>query len=225
LRLLVTADWQASLKNLDRCEVVVDQILSILSKYPGTYVLHLGDIKDSPRPEQHVTNFLVHAVARIHQSSKGFLFVRGNHDNAAQADGSPSFSPLIDLLNVSCVASDDWNGYQLAPNCDLWMVPYFRDSERQKNAFQDALVARMVSKSKHHILAFHNEIAGCDVSFSRKGTGLSLDDIGAKYYDLCLGGHIHKPQHIKPNLYYVGSPFAVDWSEANYEHRFMMVEV
>jgi DNA repair exonuclease SbcCD nuclease subunit len=227
-RLLITADWQASVDNLHRCQQIVDQIMEVLN--PQTGFLHLGDIKDSPNPvDQRVTNFLIKAFTEIRKRAAFTLYVRGNHDSIHVQDGCPSCAPLIEALGFDVVADVRWEGY-VTPVFGIWMVPYFRNPELQSKMFQEALdnqrhVSQGHDRPRSSILAFHNEVAGCEVTAYRKSdAGYTPNDIGAQYYDLCVGGHIHKPQMVKPNIHFVGSPFCVDWGEANQSKRFLLVE-
>lgn len=237
MKILVTADWQACLGNLDRLEVAVRQILTHLDG--GTHLLHLGDVKEHFNPvDQRVTNFLVDAFTRIRKKAAGVHVVRGNHDSITTADDSPSCMPLFRALRVDTIADAEWRMISLmeedtSDKADvlvgrLWMVPYFRDVDRQKKAFGEAhrlMKARKQVARVPDILAFHNEVSGCSLSngFSRgSSAGISLADIGARDYDVCLGGHIHKPQQIE-NVHYVGPPFPMDWSEANQSKRLMLL--
>lgn len=235
MTILFTSDWHCSVINLDRCQRLVDQILSLSNK--DTYIVLCGDIKHHLNPvDVRVINFLVHSITEIREHSAGFLFVRGNHDSITTQDGVPSCVPLIEALEADYIADKNWTVAEIfqADTSDrrdvlrarIWMVPYFREATRQKKAFQDALRhARPKKKDVADILAFHNEVAGCEVSPYRKGQGLTLEDIGAKHYDVCVSGHIHKAQFIKPNLHYVGSPFPMDWGEVNFQHRLLRIEI
>lgn len=227
MKMLFTADWHCCLKNLDRCEIVADQVVSILKAHPRTYFFHLGDIMGDRGPanpvDQRITNFLIRTFGRIQEVCPGFFFCRGNHDPIAVQDGSPSCAPLISALGASHVADDGWAYVELESGVQVMMVPYFRDLQRQKAAFKAA--ASAVNPRMRSILTFHAEVTGCMLNASKEGTGVTFEELGASSYDLCIGGHIHRPQKLGTNIYYVGSPFPCDWSEANSQKRFMLVEV
>ncbi len=236
MKILATGDWQVSLGNLDRCEVVLSQVLSILRKAP-THFVFLGDIKDAFNPvDQRVTNFIIDAFRSIRAEAKSFSFVRGNHDNINTSDDSPSCTPIVNLITGYlsnsklqwAIADARWTHIHLEDKVRLYLVPFFRDPLRQKNAFKDAWNYRTkmpAATGMKHILCFHNEVLGCVISPTRKGSAYSLAEIGAVDYDLCIGGHIHTPQFIKPNVYFVGSPFPMDWSEVNIERRLLLIEI
>lgn len=228
MNILFSGDWHCSLSDLDRCQIVVNQVIEILVRQkPPRYFVHLGDIKTQFNPvDQRVSNFIVKSLLRIRENCEGMYFVRGNHDSIATQDDVPSCVPLLEAAKVDVVADGEWQSSILGDgDVGLWLVPYFRDPQRQREEM--AAARRDAAHFKGtRILAFHNEVEGCEVSAYRKGTGLTVNHLGAhNVFDLCVGGHIHKPQHIKPNVYYCGSPFAVDWSEINITHRFLVLEI
>jgi DNA repair exonuclease SbcCD nuclease subunit len=227
LKLLVTSDWQCALGNLDRCEIMFLQIMRIMLEREVPVLLHCGDIKDALNPvDTRVTNFLVYATREIrNRCNANFLFLRGNHDSITAQDDVPSCLPQLKAAGAD-VADEDFKVTGFPYHINLWRVPYFRDPERQRKAFK---VAEEDARSRPSIkiLAFHNELAGCKRSAYSKGKGLTLEDIGAKYYDLCIGGHIHAQQQVSklPNVWYVGSPFCCDWGEVNQSKGFLLIDV
>jgi DNA repair exonuclease SbcCD nuclease subunit len=229
VRLVCSADWQCSVTNLQQCLQTLNQICEILDDSPSPkFFIHAGDVKEVTNPvDQRVTNFIVEAFARINNHCDGVAFVTGNHDYINTQDGVPSCAPVVEASGARWVASDDWYHYPISKNpppVHLFLVPFMRDSERQKQALEAAAFsAKSVFGKK--ILVFHNTIDGCLLNNSFKGVGIAKKDLFAEEYDLCIGGHIHKPQFIKPNIHYVGSPFAMDWSECNIQHRILVVDL
>jgi len=60
------------------------------------------------------------------------------------------------------------------------------------------------------LLLGHFQVVGCSLNSGTAVTG--IDAAMVRKYDLCLLGHVHKPQHIG-NAYYVGSPFQQNFGE------------
>ena len=240
-RLLVTGDWHLCMRNFSSCETVVDQTVRLLKRHAPCHFLHLGDIVGDRGPSNpqdvRCTNALIEFVAEIKKVSESFVFIRGNHDMIAGPDGVPSCCPLLRQCGVDHIADDGFLCHRLLEETSsdvadtlrarIWAVPYFRDPIRQRKEFADALrlrKSRGLPKSVD-ILAFHNEIKGCERNAASKGEGLTLDDIGAAEYDLCLGGHIHRPQFMIPNVHFVGSPMSSDWGDVNTCKRFLLIEI
>lgn len=226
MKLFYTGDWQAQLSNLDECEIVVQQILDWAkdNRKQKRHVFHLGDVKEKFNPiDVRVANFIVDAFRRIAEAVDGLHFVRGNHDPITTQDGVPSCVPLIERYCMT-LADQSVGHVDLSP-VHVWMVPFFRGPDTQLEAFASALEDRLrFPRGTKHVLAFHNTITGCKQSAHSTGTGLSLEDIAADKYDVCVGGHVHLAQKIPPNVWYVGSPFSCDWGEANYSHGFLEIE-
>jgi hypothetical protein len=227
LRIVFSGDWQCAVTNLAQCGQTVDQIRALLRAAPAPrYFIHTGDAKESNNPvDQRVTNFLLDAFKAITKDCDGIGFVRGNHDYISTQDDVPSCIPVIRAAGADTLADTGPEAMLLSKAVAVVLVPYFRDPERQKEAFRQAL-GLVSPNARHKILVFHNEIAGCMLSNYVKGTSsLTPADIFADQYDACISGHIHKQQRLKPNIRYVGSPFAMDWGEANYDHRILMADI
>ena len=227
--LLFTSDWHLCLRNLENCRKVATQLTEVLEglKRPR-HLIHCGDIVGDRGPanpmDVRCSNWLIVTIPALRKRCDGFLFVRGNHDNIALADGSPSCVPLLRQLGVTC-ADDQPLNMKLGVNLHLYAVPYFRDMPMQRMAFKECVdrfpAYETPGNGAKRILVFHNEVRG-----STNGNGgVTLDEIGARHYDLCVGGHVHRPQFIAPNVYVVGSPFPTDWNCANAAHRHLLIEV
>src|SRR5205085_5284174 len=66
---------------------------------------------------------------------------------------------------------------------------------------------------------------GCERTAYTKGEGITLDDIGASDYHLCVSGHIHRPQRLAKNVFYAGSPFCCDWGEVNETKSLLVADI
>lgn len=229
MTILFSGDWHLCMRNLEAVKNTVEQVIDVLlkSKPPRSFV-HLGDLFGDRGPanpvDQRVVNYTIEAVKRVRDYCDNFMFIRGNHDQIATPDDVPSCVPLLESLGVM-TANTDWKLAALGP-ARIFMVPYFRDPDRQRKAFMDARWWKKLNKTRSvSILAFHNEVKGCQRNAHSKGEGLTLEDIGADEFDLCVAGHIHRPQFMKPNVHFVGSPFCADWGDANDAKRFLKVEI
>src|SRR5205085_184999 len=119
----------------------------------------------------------------------------------------------------------DWVQARISQRVYLWMVPYFRNANRQIQAFQEARASAQKYPNITRILAFHCEIKGCERTAYTKGEGITLDDIGASDYHLCVSGHIHRPQRLAKNVFYAGSPFCCDWGEVNETKSLLVADI
>jgi DNA repair exonuclease SbcCD nuclease subunit len=247
MKIVCSSDWQAQLNNLDRLEILVDHLVELLAesnKYTKTFFIHLGDVKEQFNPlDIRVMNFIITSFERIRKVCTAFYFVRGNHDSITTQDFVPSCAPLIKVLGASVTADKTWEKIAIRLTtlnnqpryALLYFVPYFRDMTLQKQMFTEAAIdaiqktykdptSTAIGKNNIKLLFFHNTITGSQQSLYTKGDGLTLADIHADVYDTCISGHIHLPQTIG-NMTYVGSPMAMDWSEVNFQHRTLTLEI
>lgn len=239
MKIIVSGDWQAQLSNLDRLELVVEQIIGEVKKDPKSFFVHLGDMYQVRNPvDVRVVNFMHSSLTRIRKACSGYYYVRGNHEPIHMADGSPSLCGVIRELGALAVADESWEKVQL-PLLDwrggsyksLWLyfVPYFRDPQRQRDEFQGPINhIRIRTAEKHNdvrLLFMHNTITGSRQSLYTEGVGLSAADIGADSYDAVFAGHVHLAQTLPGRIYVVGSPICQDFGELNYRHRIMAVTI
>ena len=72
------------------------------------------------------------------------------------------------------------------------------------------------------VLFGHFQVSGCSMA-----AGISLNGISKSVFqgvDLALLGHVHKPQEIIRNVFYVGSPFQQNYGESNENKRIAVVD-
>lgn len=239
MRVVISGDWQASLGNLGRLELVVGQIVDEVKRDPKTFFVHLGDIYHARNPvDVRVINFVRESLTRIKKSCSGFYYVRGNHEPINMQDGSPSLCGMIADCGALAVADEawehvevpilSWRGTAHRKLC-MYFVPYFRDAQRQRDEFKGPLEhvrLRTVAKQDDvRLLFFHNTVTGSRQSLYTEGVGVSADDVGADKYDACFAGHVHLAQEVGPNIHVVGSPMAMDFGELNYRHRIMAATI
>ncbi len=216
--ILFTADWQCCLSNLDRCEVMLKDLLRLIDKYKPAAVVHLGDLKEAFNPvDQRVTNFLVRATKAIVAKTK-FAVLLGNHDRTNTGDTSPSCLPV--MAAAGAVEFENAGIYEVAEGIEIYMVPFIRDK-------QELLRVLRERPTKTLLLAFHAELKGCKVSMSTNAnseSSIPVDALWPDDYALCVGGHIHHQQKLRDNVWYAGSPFQHDWRETNHRSGYLLVQ-
>lgn len=67
------------------------------------------------------------------------------------------------------------------------------------------------------ILFGHFQVRGCEMNSGMSTQGISKDTLAL--YDLTLLGHVHKPQSLSKQAFYVGSPFQQNWGETDERKR------
>ncbi len=221
MRLLLTADWQVTPRNLDVCEAAAGQLLKLIGAHKPEAVIHLGDLKQAFNPvDVRVTNFWINVTRNI--SARCPLYVLlGNHDRSAPKDNAESFLPAI-----AAAGAFVWEQETVVPLWGTFLAasPYIRDPEAQRAAF--AHLAKAV-KGKRSVLLFHCEVKGSqyNVQTPAKTSALTLEDLRVDQYLAAFGGHIHYQQEITKGCWYVGSPFCTEWGEANQQKGFLLADV
>jgi hypothetical protein len=78
-------------------------------------------------------------------------------------------------------------------------------------------------RNMRQVLLGHFQVAGCELQTGTAVTGVPKSLL--RKFQLGLLGHIHKPQELVENVYYVGSPFQQNFGEANEDKRVGIVDL
>ena len=222
-KILFTSDWQLELDNLDTCQQVVDEIINkFLPVYKFKYLVHCGDVKRAYNPvDVRVVNFILRAITKFKQAGLEVYFVLGNHDRVGMHVDKQNWFPV--LRKAGAYAADEPERIGLG-DCNLAFLP-FRNS--QVLNIRDASELAAEADKKTDILIFHADLKGAKYNVLENtpsaGT-LSIEDLCPGKYRHCIGGHIHLQQNVGRNVWYVGSPFATDWGEANQKKGYLLFD-
>jgi DNA repair exonuclease SbcCD nuclease subunit/ABC-type transport system involved in cytochrome c biogenesis ATPase subunit len=209
MRAIVTSDWQASWSNLDKCETALQELLAQCRINSVSLVVHAGDFKHHYSPvDVRVINFGVHFVKTLREKGIDVIILLGNHDRVSMSATSDNWFPALRAAGAITVDTPRY-----LKEFDIAAVPFMASADEAKKAFKSLAKKAMATTT----LLFHNEISGCKLNVANrsKDDAIKLQDLHPNSYALCLGGHIHLHQKVKGNCYYIGSPFAQDWGEAN----------
>lgn len=230
MKWLFTADWQCQVKNLNECERVAARLETLLKEGDYDGFVHLGDVKEDFNPiDQRVANFLSSAFRRFVSLVPTYV-VAGNHDRTSLSDSSPSCLPMLQAAGahvfdtagalISTVGSYSYN---------FEVTPYYRSQERWLQEMQGLWKRRAAKSSKAeapiaNFLLFHGEFLGSTLN-ARKQSTEGLDPKSLEGYSYAIGGHLHRPHRVgASDIWYVGSPFAQDWGEANQQKSFLSLQ-
>ena len=222
---IVTSDFQAEWENLDRCNTAWNEILSICKKQKLGLICVLGDLKQAYNPiDIRVVQWWQYAIRKAKQKGYKVLILLGNHDRVGAYSSADNW---LSVLKRAGAITFDKPGQYKWRNYVLTLLPYSNDSDARLNA-KECKEALSYKPGITNVLLFHQEIKG--VKFNNFGTtsssSLTEEDLYCSKYDICISGHIHKPQKFgkKNNIYYVGSPFAIDWGEVNQAKRYLVIK-
>ena len=223
MKIIFVGDLQTSVENLDLLGQIMDQIYAL---EPNVLVMP-GDLKEAYNPvDVRVLNFIMFEILRFTKHSCPVIVDLGNHDRISLTSETESWLPALVRAGAQVAYKEEIFNIE---NLKLFMLP-FRNRVSETKRMADIL-ARQSFKSVGNlvkVLVFHNGVKEAWYNAFAKATDeqLSVDDLHPKNYDYVIGGHFHKCQKVKyDNVYYVGSPFATDWGEANDRKGFLLLEV
>lgn len=221
MKLLFTSDWQASWTNLAQCRATVKHILEICEEEGITTVVHCGDIKHTLNPvDVRVVNFIIATCRKFQRAGIHFIALLGNHDMVGMHDESPNWFPALRAAGAAVI--DTPVVTSVGEGFSIHAVPFARQVSR--GDFRSVTASANPETS---LLIFHQELYKSMYNLSQTcdSKSLRLRDLKPERYMFCLGGHIHLGQRVSKNVYYVGSPFAHDWGEANQRKGFLVVDL
>ncbi len=221
MRLLFSSDWQIELENIPICQKVIAEILALKKKLGFQLLVHCGDVKQVYNPvDVRVTNFALRAIDQLREGGLKVVICLGNHDRTGMYVDKQNWFPV--LRKAGAEAYDDPARILLADGWSLRVLP-FRASETllRREAYDLARIGR----GEKTILVFHSDVKRAQYNVHAKSDSkLSIEDLYCERYRICIGGHIHLQHRVGKNVWYVGSPFATDWGEANQRKGYLLFD-
>jgi DNA repair exonuclease SbcCD nuclease subunit/predicted ATPase len=220
MRVLFTSDWQADYANLDTLQVVVDEIISLKEKLGFDVLVHCGDVKHAYNPvDVRVVNFILRAISKFKKAGLEVIVELGNHDRVGMHVDKANWFPILRRANAQAF---DEPGVVARDGFEIRLLPFRNDTVLLHNESQELSKGADPEKS---VLVFHAEISNCRFNvLSRSDAKVGIETLVPSRYLYCIGGHIHLPQRVAKNVYYVGSPFASEWGEANQKKGYLLLD-
>lgn len=222
-KLLFTSDWQAQYSNLMMCAEVVKEITQLQHKHKIETVVHCGDFKEYYNPvDVRVVNFGVSTTQQFLEQSK-FVAVLGNHDRVGMHKDTHNWLPA---LKAAGAKTYDRAGVEPGDGYVLYVLPYCGDIEKLRAGAQRLAKHAGGLKRTTKILTFHETLYGCKFNLMKTATEATVkpEDLCADAFDVCIGGDVHIHQKLSKNIWYVGSPFPINWGEANQRKGYVIFD-
>ena len=220
MSILFTADIQAEWSNLDTCQECWDEILKICKKQRIDTIVILGDGKQAYNPvDIRVVKWWQHAIRTAIKLGIRVLWLLGNHDRVGQYTDADNWLPI--LRRAGAITFDKPTVYKVGKQ-RLFMLPFSRVAQTKYDAKK---LLREHPDKNLDILCFHQDMneAKYNQLGGKSDAILCASDVINTRYKFCIGGHIHQPQNVEGNVYYVGSPFCHDWGEVNQRKRYLII--
>lgn len=226
--LIFTADLHGDITTLDLLDTVFTQMEHTIAERGLQGVVILGDLKSRYNPiDGRVVNFMLDWMRRF----KRVWVLLGNHDRFSLNGVQNSWLPALEKAGAKVYMKQGVDVIACGSRkVALYFLPYRRDTRHVRQSSNVLAHRRSEIEADEHILCFHCGLREAYYSVLRTHSaqeeGVSVKDLHAEVYDHCLGGHFHMRQHVKyPHVWYVGSPFAVDWGDVNQQKGFAVLEV
>jgi DNA repair exonuclease SbcCD nuclease subunit len=221
MKALFTADTQADFENLELCRRTVEEILRLRDRHGFQVLVHCGDLKHVYNPiDTRVITFWMRAIEKFREAGLRVVICLGNHDRVGMHVDKQNWFPVLRRAGADCF--DDPHLLELGEGGRLAILPYRRDSVLLRREASD--LAKL-AKAGNTVLVFHGDIkSGRYNVLSRSESELVASDLCPEKYVYCIGGHVHFQQKIVGNVFYVGSPFATDWGEANQHKGYLLYD-
>jgi energy-coupling factor transporter ATP-binding protein EcfA2/DNA repair exonuclease SbcCD nuclease subunit len=223
VKILFLSDTQADSSNIDLCYKLQERLLSLCKKYDVKAVVHCGDGKQQYSPvDVEVCNFFVGFIQEFKHNGIEFYFNMGNHDRIGLYRDDQHWLDILEAAGAYVYDRPEMAGMFGA--C-LFFLPFRTSSADLVHDAIDLAAKTLKNTCKTKILIFHADLKGAHYSVVNEGRGeIKPSDLHPEKYTYCIGGHLHWQQKIGKNIWYVGSPFAMDWGEANQFKGFLLLD-
>lgn len=221
MRALFTGDFQTDWSNIDKCEIIWKFILELCKKYALEAIVLTGDLKAAYNPvDMRVTKFWDKAISKARENDIRVIILLGNHDRIGLYTDSKNWLSVLKRFGAEVF---DKPGVCELHDGKIAMLPFTTSVTKLRQRSDE--LAQLHWNQNKDILLFHADIKNCKYNqLGTKSNGrLNVNELHPEKYAWCIGGHIHLPQYIEPNVYYVGSPFIQDWGEVNQRKSFIIV--
>ena len=195
-----------------RVNKFLDDLDEMCIKFGADGIIDLGDTSDDRSSLPIPT---INQIARLGSDSRGFIKIIGNHEQYRK-DQSIHTGKMFKSWNVV-----ESNAIYDIDGCRILASAYSEDL-RSVNNWLEIQIAK-APKDMPIVVLGHWSVVGASTA-----SGIMLDGIPKETLEkaqLTLLGHIHKPQKIGTNIYYVGSPFQQDYGEARESKRVGLLDL
>ena len=210
---------------------ILNKIIAVIEEEQPDAVLIAGDVYDKSVPSAEAVELFDEFLVQLANAKTQVFIISGNHDSAERLAFA---NRLIDASGIHLAPV--YRG-EVAPfsfqdeygTVDLYMLPFVKPAnvrrffqEEEIRSYEDALKAAIcamqINKKNRSILITHQFVTGALVSDSEDLSVGGTDQVSAEVFeafDYVALGHLHRPQNVKENIRYCGTPLKYSFSEVN----------
>ena len=210
---------------------ILNKIIAVIEKEQPDAVLIAGDVYDKSVPSAEAVELFDEFLVQLANTKTQVFIISGNHDSAERLAFA---NRLIDAsgIHLAPVYRGEVTPFSFKDEygtVDLYMLPFVKPAnvrrffpEEEIRSYEDALKAAIcamqVNEKNRSILITHQFVTGALVSDSEDLSVGGTDQVSAevfKAFDYVALGHLHRPQNVKENIRYCGTPLKYSFSEVN----------
>ena len=210
---------------------ILNKIIAVIEEEQPDAVLIAGDVYDKSVPSAEAVELFDEFLVQLANTKTQVFIISGNHDSAERLAFA---NRLIDAsgIHLAPVYRGEVTPFSFKDEygtVDLYMLPFVKPAnvrrffpEEEIRSYEDALKAAIcamqVNEKNRSILITHQFVTGALVSDSEDLSVGGTDQVSAevfKAFDYVALGHLHRPQNVKENIRYCGTPLKYSFSEVN----------
>lgn len=205
-----------------------------------SHLIMAGDIYDISTPSGEAITLFSNFLNDLKDNNIKAFIISGNHDSKARigygnklisASGIYINSSIEDAINPITV--DGINYYLIPYTSSAEINSVFSESFKEYEDAMKYVISKMnIDKTKVNIAISHQLVLHDGVLPERGNSeepviGTIQNISSSVYQDFTYTalGHIHRPQNVKSNIRYCGSPFPYHIDETQYQKTFTILEV
>ncbi|MCD8158460.1 MAG: exonuclease SbcCD subunit D [Clostridiales bacterium] len=214
---------------LEDQEYILIKILNVIDETGAEGVILAGDIYDKTTPPAEAVMVLDGFLNSLVKRGLPVFIISGNHDSPERlafasrliSKTGVYISPVFDGKVESAALEDEYG------KINIYLLPFIRPANVSKylgtnpgsytEAVEDVIKTLGINKEERNILVTHQFVTGAERSDSEDISVGGADNVSAEAFadfDYTALGHIHKPQSVRANIRYCGTPLKYSFSEA-----------
>lgn len=226
---------------LDDQTYILTKIINVIDAEKPEAVIIAGDVYDKSVPGAEAVQLFDDFLVRLSKRGLHVFVISGNHDSPERiafggrlmAASGIHMSPVYSGSVQPVTLTDEYgavNFYMLPFVKPANVKRFFPDSEitGYTAAVKTAVENMKIDAGSRNVLITHQFVTGALRSDSEEvsvGGSDNVDSSAFADFDYVALGHIHRPQSVKPNIRYCGTPLKYSFSESSDEKSVTVAEL
>lgn len=217
---------------------IIEQIIDIIKKEKVGAVIISGDVYDKSIPPVEAVGVFDEFLTELSIMGIPTVIISGNHDSPERI-GFGSGIMKNNGIHIYSVFDGTMHNVKI-DNVNFHMLPFIKpivvrrfypDVDTYEDALRSVIENSSINKLEKNVILSHQFVTAMGKETKRSDSESislgGLDNIDVSVFD-CFDytalGHIHRPQSIRKNVRYCGSPLKYSFSESPYEKSVTIVD-